>query len=331
MLKQISVQNIYKALDEKVVGQHEAKKVLAAALFLHIGRATYFLESGKPQKKSNVLLLGPSGNGKTELAKAAAEILQNIFNSQELPFISIDCNGLTPSGYIGDDVVDRIHDYQVIVKNKPTTIFEHAMPIVFLDEMDKLIASENKPSDYGAFRRAVQYNLLTLMEGGVFPVMDKQKRGDSPTVDTSNMLFICAGNFPAIRADRKARKKPSMGFTSDTSKAKEKTIQKELQETGLATQLVGRLSFIAELSQLTHEELLKILNKHLIPEYLDLFKYMHTKIAIPLKHRKSIVDQCMVNETGARGLRAELEKLVLPKIMNKTFQYYDYTKKGKKS
>lgn len=312
-MKKFSPRDIYDYLNERVEGQDEAKKTVSNALFLHYVRffQRHELETDVP--KSNLLLLGPSGNGKTHLMREACKAIPAITGYDLAPMIEIDCTSLTARGWEGDDLSDLLEQH---IKDLGSNQAGIESTVVFLDEIDKLClpGTGKGGTDHN---RNTQYNLLKAVEG-----MEIQMPRRGKTIDTTNMLFVFAGNFAQIRAIRELEKKPSIGFNdvSQTGKKKALDIATELEKGGMATQLVGRISYIAELDKLSKKELMNILKRFILPERKATWDYMGYKLEISNYYLKKIVDQAYDKGTGARGLAAALDAHLEAELFDLTFK-----------
>lgn len=294
----ISPELIHAVIDQTVIGQDQAKKVISMAMFMHFARTAFLAKSKKPFKKSNPLLLGPSGNGKTLLVRAASKAVRELSGYGIAPILEVDCTGLTSKGWAGDDLSDLLQShYRKHFKQRAA--FDST--VVFLDEIDKLCMPQvgKGGTDHN---RATQYGLLKAVEG-----MKITLEGDID-IDTGGMMFVFAGNFPQIRHNLAKRDKLSMGFgATDVAKKKKVDVHQQLEEGGMITQLVGRISTVGRLDKLTKKELRQILVGHVIPEYKDLIDFLNHDLTISDYHLRKIVEEAYDKGTGARGLQAAVD------------------------
>jgi len=292
-------------LDQYVVSQDEAKVVLSVAVANHYKRIN--LNDNKIDK-SNVLLLGPSGSGKTLLAKTVAKYI-------EVPFATADATMLTESGYVGDDV-DTLLIKLITAANGDFKAAENG--IIFLDEVDKIAKRGNKDSGADVSGEGVQQALLKLVEGSIYNIP-----GPEGTVefDTSNILFIASGAFVGLKEIKQnSQSQTKMGFGADLDpKILTDTDSKDLIKFGMIHEFVGRFPIIAEVKDLTEDNMLDILNtveNNLVGQYKHLFNYNKIKISFHKEALKQIVNIAIAKKTGARGLRAIMEKSLLPHMFN---------------
>lgn len=290
----ISPKLIFEEIDKKVVGQDDAKRAVSSSIFLHALRFMQeSLHEGSVTKKSNMMLLGPTGVGKTYMIREAAKAAQKLIGNNNLfPILEVDCTELTARGWTGDDISE------VVKKHKSRHAFQpgaYETTIIFLDEFDKLTIPSigTGGTDHA---KNTQYNILKIMEGP--------------------MLFILAGNFAHVRHKRKENAKQSIGFGDRTEGNNDIDIYNELDKSGVATQILGRVSSIAELEQLDSKQLNTILNEHLLPEYRSLFEFIGESLRVPKKVKDSIVAKAIERKTGARGLNADLSKYIEDKLFD---------------
>ena len=311
---------IYNFLNEYIVGQDDAKRTLSVAVYNHYKRHSVSVNTNVEIQKSNVLLIGPTGTGKTLFAQTLARIL-------DVPFAIADATTLTEAGYVGDDVESVLTR---LLQNANFDVERASRGIIYIDEIDKIARKSENPSlTRDVSGEGVQQALLKLVEGTVANVpaggAGRKHPGEATVqLDTSKILFICGGAFDGLNKIIASRKneRAGIGFGADVQSKKERESKNYLDDVqpedlvkfGIIPELVGRLPVVTTLQELDETALVKILTEPknaIVKQYAAMLEMDGVKLNIKEDGLRELAKLAVARKTGARGLRSILEKILL--------------------